>query len=294
MEYSDYEIKRLHWELYDILDEIQRVCDILHIKCFIQGGSAIGAFFEQAILPWDDDIDVGMLRDDYERFLREASQLLGPKYFLQWVGSEKHMPHVLAKVRKNGTEFREYYYRNVSMHQGIYVDIMPYDKVPDTVWLQSLQRGVLRFLTLCVINQEVWGWKYFKTSMVDEPATDRFFTCLGVLVCSSLLSKKALYKLFSIVSSIFNGWNTLYYSQAKEYRDHISVTSLENLQLVPFGPLMSYVPDNVEEYLRHHYPNLRRTIPKEEQVSHGPAVLKFSDDSKDFDSFYVKSWSRKV
>ena len=130
--------------------------------------------------------------------------------------------------------------------------------------------------------------------MVDEPATDRFFTCLGVLVCSSLLSKKALYKLFSIVSSIFNGWNTLYYSQAKEYRDHISVTSLENLQLVPFGPLMSYVPDNVEEYLRHHYPNLRRTIPKEEQVSHGSAVLKFSDDSKDFDSFYVKSWSRKV
>ena len=145
MEYSDYEIKRLHWELYDILDEIQRVCDILHIKCFIQGGSAIGAFFEQAILPCDDDIDVGMLRDDYERFLREAPQLLGPKYFLQWVGSEKHMPHVLAKVRKNGTEFREYYYRNVLMHQGIYVDIMPYDKVPDTVWLQSLQRGVLRF-----------------------------------------------------------------------------------------------------------------------------------------------------
>lgn len=51
MEYSENDLKRLHSELYDILREILRVCDILHIKCFIQGGSAIGAFYEQAILP---------------------------------------------------------------------------------------------------------------------------------------------------------------------------------------------------------------------------------------------------
>ena len=56
--YTEDELKKLHLELYDILREIQRVCDQLGIKCFIQGGSAIGAFFEKEILPWDDDIDV--------------------------------------------------------------------------------------------------------------------------------------------------------------------------------------------------------------------------------------------
>lgn len=282
-DYSDNDLKRLHWELYDILREVIRVCKILKINCFIQGGSALGAFFEQAILPWDDDVDIGMLRPDYERFLREAPKHLKPQYFLQWVGSEKHMPHVLAKVRKNGTEFREYYYRNVQMHHGIYVDIMPYDRVSDHKWIQGVQRGILRFLALCVINQDVWGWKYFKKSQVDRPAANRVFTCFGVLIISSLFPKRWIYDFYSAVSSLFNGWNTTYYSQAKEFRDHISAVSLENLQLVPFGPLMVYVPNDVETYLRHHYPNLRRTIPKEEQQSHCPAVLKFSDDSVNFD-----------
>lgn len=282
MNYSEEDLKRLHWELYDILREILRVCDILGIKCFIQGGSAIGAFFEQAILPWDDDIDVGMLRVDYELFLRKAPQYLHPNYFLQWVGSEKHMPHSMAKVRKNGTIFRESYYQNVPMHHGIFVDIMPYDRVPDSIYLQAIQRGMLRFLALCIINQEVWGWKFFKKPQDDNPTTDRILTSVGVLIVSSLFPKKWVYNLYTAVSSMFNGWNTTYYNQAKEYRDHISAVSLANLQLVPFGPLQVYVPDNLETYLRHHYPNLRRTIPKEEQQPHAPAALEFSEDSANY------------
>jgi lipopolysaccharide cholinephosphotransferase len=69
MSYSESELEKLHKVLYEILGEIVRVCDILNIPYFIQGGTAIGAFFENAILPWDDDIDVGMTRENYERFL---------------------------------------------------------------------------------------------------------------------------------------------------------------------------------------------------------------------------------
>lgn len=276
--YTTEELEKLHLELYDILREILRVCDKLGIKCFIQGGSAIGAFFEKGILPWDDDIDVGMLRPDFERFLREAPALMKPKYFLQWVGSDEHFSQTMAKIRKNGTEFRQHYFRNVQMHHGIFVDVMSYDKVPDNKMLQKIHRSFLRFLSLCILNQEVWGWKYFKKSAVDRPASQRFMTALSVYVVSSLFSKKTIYRFFSTVSAMFNRYNMHYYNQAKEFRDHISVKSLENLQLVPFGPLQVYVPDDLETYLRHHYPNLRRTIPKEEQFSHGPDVLRFSDD----------------
>ncbi len=279
--YTTAELEKLHLELYDILREILRVCDTLGIKCFIQGGSAIGAFYEKGILPWDDDIDVGMLRLDFERFLREAPALMKPKYFLQWIGSEEHFPQTMAKVRKTGTEFRQHYFRNVPMHHGIFVDVMPYDKVPDNKILQSLHRSFLRFLSLCMLNQEVWGWKFFKESAVDRPATHRFMTALGVYAVSSLFSRKTIFRFYSIVSAMFNRYNMHYYNQAKEFRDHISVKSLENLQLVPFGPLQVYVPDDLETYLRHHYPNLRRTIPKDEQVSHGPDVLIFSTDFPD-------------
>lgn len=276
--YTEDELKKLHLELYDILREIQRVCDQLGIKCFIQGGSAIGAFFEKEILPWDDDIDVGMIRQDFDRFLREAPALLKPQYFLQWVGSEEHFPQTMAKVRKEGTEFRQHYFRNVPMHHGIFVDIMPYDKVPDNALFQKTHRSILRFLSLCIINQEVWGWKYFRTSAVDKPASNRFMTALAVFVVSSLFSRKQIFRVFSFVSAMFNRYDMQYYNQAKEFRDHISVKSLHNMQIVQFGPLQVYVPDDLETYLRHHYPNLRRTIPDEEKLSHGPDVLRFSDD----------------
>lgn len=75
-EYTSEELKRLHEELYGILAEIIRVCTQLDIPYFIQGGTAIGAFFEQSILPWDDDIDIGMTRENYWRFLSEAPQVL--------------------------------------------------------------------------------------------------------------------------------------------------------------------------------------------------------------------------
>ena len=58
-------------------------------------------------------------------------------------------------------------------------------------------------------------------------------------------------------------------------RDHIAVESIEHPDLVPFGPLQVYAPSNLETYLRHHYPRLRRHIPKEEQINHRPEYLEF-------------------
>lgn len=57
--------------------------------------------------------------------------------------------------------------------------------------------------------------------------------------------------------------------------DHIAVKDTENLQSVRFGSAKAYVPDNVETYLRRHYPNLRKEIPEEEQVTHRPMILSF-------------------
>lgn len=66
--YTAEELDLLHTELYDILGETIRVCQKHDIPYFVIGGTAIGALYDQGILPWDDDIDIGMTRENYNKF----------------------------------------------------------------------------------------------------------------------------------------------------------------------------------------------------------------------------------
>ena len=81
-QYTPEELTQLHQVLYEILEEIVRICDKHNIPYFVIGGTAIGALYDKAILPWDDDIDIGMKREDYNKFLQIASQELREPYFL--------------------------------------------------------------------------------------------------------------------------------------------------------------------------------------------------------------------
>lgn len=126
--YTAEELDLLHAELYDILGETIRVCQKHNIPYFVIGGTAIGALYDQAILPWDDDIDIGMTRENYNKFLKVAPGELGPSYFLSWIETDPHTPYYFAKVKKNDTLFVEEMFKNVPMHPGIFVDIFPFDK----------------------------------------------------------------------------------------------------------------------------------------------------------------------
>ena len=105
--YTAEELDLLHAELYDILGETIRVCQKHDIPYFVIGGTAIGALYDQGILPWDDDIDIGMTRENYNKFLKVAPGELGPSYFLSWIETDPHTPYYFAKVKKNNTLFVE-------------------------------------------------------------------------------------------------------------------------------------------------------------------------------------------
>lgn len=123
-QYTPEELTQLHQVLYEILEEIVRICDKHNIPYFVIGGTAIGALYDKAILPWDDDIDIGMKREDYNKFLQIASQELREPYFLSWIHTDPHSPYYFAKVKKNNTLFVEEMFKDVPMHQGIFVDIL--------------------------------------------------------------------------------------------------------------------------------------------------------------------------
>lgn len=274
-EYTPEELVELHKELYEILAEIIRVCEKCDIPYFIQGGTAIGAFFEQSILPWDDDIDIGLTRNNYKRFLCEAPKELKKTYMLQWVGTDPHTPFYFAKVRKNNTMFVENDFSHLKIHHGIYIDVFPYDKVPNNKILQKFHRLCCNFLNCCFMGKDIWMWKYMKKCEIDVPHNRGFIPCFMNWLIDAFFSKKTIYNMLSNAQGMFNSCDTKYYNMVLMPRDHISVESIEHPQNIPFGPLKVWAPSDLETYLRHHYLNLRRDIPKEEQQNHRPTYLSF-------------------
>lgn len=278
MKYDKKDLARLHGELLDIMAEIIRVCEVCGIPYFIQGGTAIGALFNKGIVPWDDDIDIGMTRADYERFLQLAPQHLRPQYFLEWFGTERNTPFYFAKVKKNGTLFVEEMFRNMDIHHGIFVDIFPYDCIPDNKWLERLHRFRSRFWINCFIGKQIWLWRWCGRCEIDAPLPKSFVGCLAVRAVCSLLSRERIYAKMCRVLGAYNGCDCKRVNIVRMPKDQIPRADIENPVMMPFGGMTVRAPRNIESYLRHHYPNLRPELPEEEQINHAPYRLSFGDE----------------
>ena len=102
---------------------IDKICREYDIDYCLMGGSALGAKRHGGFIPWDDDLDVFMTPDNYEKFRRVFQETVDKdKYYLQEWGLTKGMV-TIAKVRLNQTTYIEESFRDWDMHQGIFVDI---------------------------------------------------------------------------------------------------------------------------------------------------------------------------
>ena len=118
--------------LLKMLNDITKICDENGIQYFLDGGTMLGAVRHHGFIPWDDDVDIAMRREDYEKFLNVCKTKLNQElYFLQNEQSEKNYIHAFTKIRLNGTHIIEEFSKNVDIHNGIFIDVFPYDNVPD-------------------------------------------------------------------------------------------------------------------------------------------------------------------
>lgn len=278
--YTDEERHRLHNVLREVLEETVRVCGELRIRYFMVGGSLIGCHFWEDIDPSDDDIDIGMTRSEYERFLKEAPSRLRSGFTLQWFGNTPQTPFYFAKIRKEGTLFVEETTRNLNIQQGIYVDIFPFDRIPDDFKRQQWQRKLANTLNSCFVSKSVWRYRYFGRCEVAEPCRHNLLSCLIDRLAVIFVPKKTLFRLLTAVQTRYNDTETTFCNIVLTDVDQLRVASVNNLQTTKFGRISVLVPNNYEEYLRHHYPNLRKCLPKEEmdKYSHRPLILSFGDD----------------
>lgn len=136
---NDIELKKVHSLELDIAQEIKRICEKHRIKYFMIAGTLLGAIRHKGFIPWDEDMDFGMLRSDFERFVQACrTDLDTNRFFLQTNESDKGYTYAFAKLRLKGTRIVESVSENASADQGIFVDIFPFDNVPDKKWQSTL------------------------------------------------------------------------------------------------------------------------------------------------------------
>lgn len=126
--------------MYTILLEFDRVCSQLNIPYVLFAGTMLGAVRHRGFIPWDDDLDVAMLREDYERLLADADRVLDTQRFTLQKEFSDSWPMFFTKLRLNGTTCLEKYHpKNPSHHQGVYIDIFPCDNAYDNALGRKLQ-----------------------------------------------------------------------------------------------------------------------------------------------------------
>lgn len=143
--------EKLHKCQLLLASELKRLCEKHNIKYYMIAGTLLGAVRHKGFIPWDDDMDFAIMRCDYARFLKVCKAELGEDFVLQEMFIDKNYALPMAKLLLKGTVLAEYTTVNNKALKGIYIDVFPFDSIPDSEALRkkhSRKIYILKYLFL--------------------------------------------------------------------------------------------------------------------------------------------------
>lgn len=173
-------LKRYQNVLLMMLKDIDKVCQENNISYTLGGGSCLGAVRHNGFIPWDDDIDINMTREDYKRF-KNVFPIIGDKYYLQDCWSDKNCDVDVARVRLKGTVARVHGDSSEG-ESGVFIDVFLLENVPNSIILRFFHGFgslVLGFVSSCCRFDEKKD-AYLKMAEGDEAATKSFKTKIRI------------------------------------------------------------------------------------------------------------------
>lgn len=245
-------LEELHVVLYDMLKDIDDVCQKHGIQYSLAFGSVLGAVRHQGIIPWDDDLDVLMMRDQYEQFLDIAkNEFNNEKYTFQKELSDNwKMP--FSKIRLNGTAFIEADFEAPSVNQGVFIDIFPIDNLSDNRLIQNIQFAFSRLLLRkCMI-------------MRGAPASKNL---LSLNTISRLLPTAFLSKMCKSNQSYSKRVHCYYLGNLSRAKTVYPRRCFNSFIRHKFGPSSNPIPAGWDEYLKILYGDYMTPPPEDKRFT---------------------------
>lgn len=174
-------LRKIQMIQVEMLEEVDRICKKCGIHYNIIAGTLLGAVRHGGYIPWDDDADVAMLREEYEKFRKACrTELDISRFEFQDDRRTKGYRWGYGKLRRKNTLFLREYQEHMPYFQGIFIDIFPLDSVPDNYILRSLKN----FECFCV-RKLLW-------SRVGKTADKRIYMRLWFSLLDKIPEKKVL------------------------------------------------------------------------------------------------------
>lgn len=282
MKMKEYDKKTLHKlqkvEL-DILKDFIKICDENNLEYFGLAGTGIGVMRHKGFIPWDDDIDVGLLRDDYEKFLKIAEQELSDKYIVMNGRKNSNYPLMTTRLMKKGTKFREYTLKDIDCELGIFLDIYPLDYVSDCKF-KFFKQGLKSFIFSKLIILRSIPFPYVPYTGIKKKIvyviTGMAYGCL----CLFGISKKWLHRMCEqamIENNAEESSRVTFFGDTTPYMEMINLKDLFPLKKMLFEDMYIKMPNNMDPYLTNLFGNYMEMPPVEKRKNHFPYELDFGE-----------------
>ena len=263
---ESFDLERYKSILKETFRYFIEVCEDNNLRYYCAGGTALGAVRHHDFIPWDDDIDVLMPREDYNKFLSLNTML-----------EEKGYKTISVSNCKTYATFAKFYNKNTTLWElkevpfvyGIFIDIFPLDESDDSLdlFLKKYMklRNAQRFYQLSQMDVTLKDFiLYFKT--------DRklFYKCLMSFFVPGLLTAHFRRYIIKCESAFFNKKGNFLVSPFGEYfeKEYFNKLWFDGYKEFPFGDLKVRLPKEYDSYLTYVFGDYMKLPPIEKQVSH--------------------------
>lgn len=267
-QYTDELIRKMQIIELDMLKELDRICRANEIKYEIDGGTLLGAVRHGGFIPWDDDIDVRMLREEYEKFCDVCkTQLDEKKYFLQNYKTDPGYRWGYARMLRVGTFFDREGQEMLTMRRGIFIDIFPCDGMPES----QPQKGI--FNLRCFMARKIL---YSVVGAVHEknPIKRMGYKLLRHIPAS------VAHREFERLADKYRGQRTERNRELGWHGPEESIgykqSWMEDVCEIKFENLVVFAPKSYDEQLRHLYGDTYMQLPpaKDRKPKHTAVHIK--------------------
>lgn len=242
----------------EILEQFKCICEQYNLRYFMAAGTLLGAVRHQGFIPWDDDVDVFMLRDDYEQLLSIKNLDMPENYKLIHANNVEHFGLPIALLVDERTYIEEPLLlpELVNRRSGVYIEIFPIDGLPNNKIKRKLHwlhcNFIRQMMYLCLFNEFVLSYKHGATLNL----LGRVLTAVGKCFWGYqyfLRRLEQLGKSYTVQESEFVApivWECVIINIPRAYIDQISNVEFEGKSYTTFAEAHGYLCMMYGDYMK--------------------------------------------